>query len=290
MFNIAEEMKRREKRLNDILVKEGEKFQIRYMNRFTNNSVCEGYRFEDKEKNMLPCIYFNPKWWIMSDKEVVEMFKGIYYEYGIKVDMDHILTKDYVLQNICANFIPSESISLAKQDGYIVDSWLDLGITYYFEIIGELEDIQRKEKVSGLIPITKNMIDLLQLDPTELKKCAIQNMKGTEVITDLSVISLGKKKKGLTLITNSSSNNGATIILMPELVQELEKMFGNSFFILPSSKDELLITNIENSYEDLKEMLIFVNTFVIEDEKFLSNNIYYYKDKKFHICGNDEHQ
>ncbi|WP_461811583.1 DUF5688 family protein, partial [Faecalimonas sp.] len=70
----------------------------------------------------------------------------------------------------------------------------------------------------------------------------------------------------LYVLSNEKMMYGASVIIIPEIVSKLEKVFGESFVILPSSVNELIITNIDKSYQEFKEMVETVNEKELEEK------------------------
>lgn len=72
--------------------------------------------------------------------------------------------------------------------------------------------------------------------------------------------------------------HGAGIMAYPEFFREASEYVGGNFFILPSSIHEVLLLpdTGESTAEDLKEMVISVNSSVLDPKDKLSDNVYHY--------------
>lgn len=81
------------------------------------------------------------------------------------------------------------------------------------------------------------------------------------------------------VLTNNANYNGAGLILDNEVMKEIwVKFMGEDFYILPSSKHEILIIKI-NEYADeaaLKEMIKSVNDNELDPKDLLSYHLYKY--------------
>ena len=90
------------------------------------------------------------------------------------------------------------------------------------------------------------------------------------------------------VLTNNANYNGAGLILDNEVMKEIwVKFIGEDFYILPSSKHEILIIKM-NEYADetaLKEMIKSVNDNELDPKDLLSYHLYkyVYDDKKVTI-------
>ena len=90
------------------------------------------------------------------------------------------------------------------------------------------------------------------------------------------------------VLTNKSGMNGFTTVLYPGLLRRIAEMVGD-YFVLPSSVHEALIVPVELGLDpnNLKAMVCDINASdVINEDTFLSDNIYYYdKEKQSLICS-----
>ena len=86
---------------------------------------------------------------------------------------------------------------------------------------------------------------------------------------------------GVMLLTNMKGIDGANVITSPKILKEVSEQLNSSFYILPSSRHELIIVpdcyGIEPKY--LTEMVREVNK-NLDEKDFLSDNIYHYNAQK----------
>ena len=87
------------------------------------------------------------------------------------------------------------------------------------------------------------------------------------------------------VLTNMEMKYGAAMITQPEVLQKLEKLFPEGFYILPSSVHEVLIVpnNGEVEPKRLGEMVREVNRAEVEREEVLSDRVYSYDKDKHQI-------
>ncbi len=71
---------------------------------------------------------------------------------------------------------------------------------------------------------------------------------------------------------------GASVILMPGVLESVAKRMGGAIYILPSSVHEVIIVpgGIQYDLEMLKETVHSVNSTVVAEGDFLSDNVYEY--------------
>ena len=87
------------------------------------------------------------------------------------------------------------------------------------------------------------------------------------------------------LLTNMEMKYGAAMITQPEVLEKLEKLFPEGFYILPSSIHEIVITPNDGEREPkrLGEMVRAVNQAEVDREEILSDRVYSYDKDKHQI-------
>lgn len=80
------------------------------------------------------------------------------------------------------------------------------------------------------------------------------------------------------VLSNDAKMNGATVMLYPNLLQEIGEATGSNFFILPSSIHELILVKDsgEMSAEEFQRMVMEINRTQVEPEEVLSDEVYCY--------------
>lgn len=86
---------------------------------------------------------------------------------------------------------------------------------------------------------------------------------------------------GIMILTNMSGIDGANVITSQKIMKEVSEKLNDSFYVLPSSRQELIVVpgyfGVEPKY--LTEMVREVNK-TLDEKDFLSDNIYYYDAQK----------
>ncbi len=78
------------------------------------------------------------------------------------------------------------------------------------------------------------------------------------------------------VLSNNSGVNGASCLLYPELLHQLQQNFACDFYLLPSSIHEMLLlpVNTPFSQEELNQMIQEINITQVPDEDILSDKAY----------------
>ena len=86
-------------------------------------------------------------------------------------------------------------------------------------------------------------------------------------------------------LTNMEKQYGASMITQPEVLNKLDQLFPEGFYVLPSSVHEVLIVPDNGEVEPrmLGEMVREVNRAEVEREEVLSDRVYSYDKEKHQI-------
>ena len=110
-----------------------------------------------------------------------------------------------------------------------------------------------------------------------MELCAEEDL--AEMIRD------AESQQTLWLITNRRSFNGASAIAFPEILKEAYRKIGESYYILPSSRHELLAAGIScitdsMSEKDLTDLVRHVNITQVEERDRLSDSVFCFDGEK----------
>lgn len=117
--------------------------------------------------------------------------------------------------------------------------------------------IRAKENTKRLFPpVIKSMPDMLE------------EMTGKKFPRDVDIY----------VLTNEKCINGASSIIFSEWMEEFAECIGHDIFVLPSSIHELLLIPDDGTFtkQELLEMVSDVNSCVLTDIDYLSDNVYLY--------------
>ena len=139
--------------------------------------------------------------------------------------------------------------------------------------------------------VVNDMMDSYGFSRQELLKTAHANMELQEFsCRDLTSVLFGfgipgmpvaDPSSGIYVLTNASGIDGAAAILSDNAMKSAREMIGEDFFILPSSRHEVLLVprSMEMSVGDLTAMVRDVNRSVVDEKDFLSDHIYRYNSR-----------
>lgn len=185
----------------------------------------------------------------------------------------------------------------------------NLAITYH--IVAEIG-----EEGIGSTPITHQMLSTFGITEEQLHQDALENSPKifpakveaigammdkmmredmrrsgmTDEEIDLYFENMGlNQPTPLTVVTNEHQTNGAAVLFYPGQMEQLGESLKGDFFILPSSTHEVLILPDDGgmSYQELKAMVMEINSTQVSPEDRLADEVYHYdaKDRVFERAG-----
>lgn len=88
------------------------------------------------------------------------------------------------------------------------------------------------------------------------------------------------------VLTTPREVDGAAVMVSKKYLQEVHNKFGEDFYVLPSSRHEVMAVPVSRAPElpDLKELVRTVNTMEVQERDRLSNEVYYYDGKKLQLA------
>ncbi len=188
----------------------------------------------------------------------------------------------------------------------------NLAITYH--IVAEIG-----EEGIGSTPVTNRMLNGFGITEEQLHQDALDNSPKifpakveamssmmdkmmredmrragmTEEEIDLYFENMGLNEPNpLTIVTNEHQTNGAAVLFYPGQMEKLGETVNGDFFILPSSTHEVLILPDDGgvTYQELKAMVMEINSTQVSPEDRLADEVYHYdtKDRVFEKAGSFE--
>ena len=188
----------------------------------------------------------------------------------------------------------------------------NLAITYH--IVAEIG-----EEGIGSTPVTNRMLNGFGITEEQLHQDALDNSPKifpakveamssmmdkmmredmrragmTEEEIDLYFENMGLNDPNpLTVVTNEHQTNGAAVLFYPGQMEKLGESVKGDFFILPSSTHEVLILPDDGgmTYQELKAMVMEINSTQVSPEDRLADEVYHYdtKDRVFEKAGSFE--
>ncbi len=284
----------------------GMEFRVEERDVTKNNGVMlHGISISENDGNVSPTIYLEGlyeeyKKGSMNPREVENEILRIYSrEKSCKgLNMCFITDFDLIRDKIIFRLVNAErNEELLKEVPH--RRFLDLAVIYTVFIDGIF-------KTPGNIVVRNDLMKTWGTDEGELNRLSLENTPRLKkpVIRELSdmifdlmgsddqekdcmkeeLFDTGAVK--MFVVTNNDKFYGDSIILYPDLLNEIRENTRSDFFLLPSSVHEFIIVPDDGivDEEELKELVRSVNETSVGAEDYLSDNVYRYRDSELSIC------
>lgn len=144
---------------------------------------------------------------------------------------------------------------------------------------------------SATSTITNRMLDLWKVNTETVYKIALEN---TPVLQEYSLKDMTEtlvehgvnidddemaritESDMLYILSNKQHSCGCGCILYPHVLEDFAEKIGMGFYILPSSRHEVLLAPEQGKNTDVLEWTVRTVNTQIEQEDFLSDNVYHY--------------
>lgn len=141
----------------------------------------------------------------------------------------------------------------------------------------------------GSTMVTNDMLEAYGISAEQLHSDALESSSAVmpaeliplhEMLADLESAGPGNVHPGRPpmVLTNKRRCCGASVLLYPGMMEMIADAAGGSYYVLPSSVDELIIVPDEGnlSLRRLETTVRSINRSIVEEKDFLSDNVYYY--------------
>lgn len=254
MINIDVVKKELNKRGYDVDVKVMEK----------NGVKMNGIMFNGTESSVAPIIY--PRTSLNDLNLIVDDIIKTYNNSICYLENNNFMIDDYDDADI---YIAVQS--KVENPNYLTKDFLDLQVYMYVEI-----DDNRTAKV------TQELVDFWDVSVDEVWEEAYYNTEANLMSRNLSDILLGTcesstDKHTQFVLSNIRGFKGASYILFPDELNSIYAMYGNDFYIIPSSIHELLtLSEKVATPNEVREIIKEVNDNEVSRLERLSYNVYKY--------------
>ena len=140
------------------------------------------------------------------------------------------------------------------------------------------------------ICVDRKLLESFGLSEDELFKAALESAPAVmpaKLLPAEQVLHLGDEEETesntMMMLTTSSMLFGASTLFYPDMLASLADQLDGSYFILPSSRSELIIVKENESIDpkELQNMVYNVNRSpLVSDNDFLSDSVFYYNKQK----------
>ena len=256
-----------------------------------NGLVLTGLIIRRKDKNICPTIYINQFFdsyesGVSVDaiaREIIRQYRE--HDTSILFDSSEITDYERVKDKIIFQLVNTERNAALLETIPSVE-FLDFSIIFkiYFG---------NSQLGNATATITNKILNLWNVGTDTIYKDA---QKNTPILQEYSLRSMTETLKELGLnigsddemaqiaesdimyiLSNRQCFCGCGCIMYPHVLENFAKKIGMGFYILPSSRHEVLLTpESDKDPHSLIQMVREVNRTQVEQEDFLSDNVYYY--------------
>lgn len=278
-------MKEREELLNNTLEARNEKFRVKYIENWKNNSLVEGYVLEtvDSKNNCCPTIYRDDKWFGKDDFEVANYLSSVHEKHSCSFDVKGILNQDYIRDNIYPRLVGMNNKEEVETRGLVNIDYLDMLILFYVRIS---VNPFAENKGFASIPVTREILSVADLDEDAAYELAVSNIEKqltirnmVDLLSDVSDIKDCLETPQMIICSNKDCINGAAVVLCDNLYIKLKGILNSdNIAIIPSSVEEVIALK----YQTIEDLIIFknmveeVNRGVLTPEEILTDSVYIY--------------
>lgn len=149
--------------------------------------------------------------------------------------------------------------------------------------------VGRHDEHIDSILVDRKMLESFGLSEDELFKAALESapvVMPAKLLPAEQIFDFGKEEKEsntMLMLTTSSVMFGASTLFYPGMLASIADQLGGNYFILPSSRSELVVIKETESIDPktLQSIVCSVNSSdLVDDIDFLSDSVFYYNAKK----------
>lgn len=198
-------------------------------------------------------------------------------------------TKTFFLDHVYPRVIADNAMNRAmvKDNEYIYTEVADLIVYYSFDT-----DSTDKE---SMVSITNAMVKAAKSSISEIDAAAKKNIRDKVSIKTLEgcvldilekegqAVEFSAKDSSETLVVSTSSNLFGAGIIITDLLAEFAE---DKYYIIPSSRHEIMLTSKDKmSKNELKDIVVDINSTFVDASDKLSDSIYAIKDGKLVVAA-----
>lgn len=273
----------REARLNHLLDLQGASFRLEPVEVFKNNALVSGFSLKGDNSKICPNLYMDDVMMEKSDSELLDLFFQVYEESQKKeFDASALIHPEYILSHVYPRLYADTNASAMASHGLSYEILPDTGL-----LVGWYLKVSDSKEGSATVNLSDRILKEAGLSVSDVRKSAIESMEKVSYVSNLSAFlsdALGMDMDtgdGLYLVSNHTHLFGASAILCPSIIKNLQGLLGKQFYILPASIHETLcLAYTENSRDALYEMVCEINgTQVSEIDRLLDGVLLYNGEK-----------
>ena len=236
--------------------------------------------------NICPTLYYEDFPEEIDELKVFELIEKAIEPVSQKTTLD----VDNVIRDKSRWRLSAVNLERCKDNGYLNDKAyievLDLAFIPTV-LISDCASVKLPEKALESLGVTVSEFIKVAIENTNLtikgmREMLIPMMFPEDIDEDDPILEMmlpPESDDEMKVSVDPLGRFGTTLLVNEELLQKTKEEMGN-FYIIPSSVYEVILVKADMAdAESLRGMIGEVNTNVVSDEDFLSNNAYYYDGK-----------
>lgn len=276
---------------------EDRKMQCRVVETRKNNNVSlVGVSFHEQGSNISPVIYMEPyRKAAANGRPMDELMREIAETvFRSREKMQHVDPMDYgdyesikdYLSLTLVNSRDNRQMLSQMPHRQIEDLALTLELKFPMEegtgSIKVNHELAKQWEVDTDVLFEQAERRAIETEPAVLQKMeevlSLLETDGKETNNLLDAESPRTPEPGLYVLSNQSKVKGAAVLSYPGVLEKVDQLFPEGFYILPSSVHELLVIpkSLEISPRELGEMVRAINRSEVAKEDQLSDRVYEY--------------
>ena len=201
-------------------------------------------------------------------------------------DVEKMTDWEYAKTRVMPNVVSKETNGTMLKTLAYTNTKTDLAIIYRIVFGNDGEGTMS-------VKVTKPMLETFGITMAELKKAAFKNMENqfefknmADTLRELMGDDCGIEDAPMWVLSTEDKLMGAGAMFVPKVLKAVKERVGlEQFYILPSSIHEVLVVTEPNANaDDLRNMVIEVNSTQVAPEDKLSDNVYFYNGKTIEVA------
>ena len=272
----------------------GEGIDFEYTTYFKSNEALSGIALKMQGCSNIPVVCLNDMPDGISAKDAANIaatgFQEVLHNYK-ELPVIPEMTREYVLENVVLQALSRKrNRQLLKVHPHL--QYLDLAGIFRVPLgaweKNSLSTILITNQIAEKLGLTsedlteaarRNTIEKFGIELENTRRMALRSLlKQPSIPENFEDVQI--EEPGLYTLTNQIHINGAALMLIPDILEQLGEKAGMDYYILPSSIHELLIARDDGlvTARMLKELIHEGNRTegIIKSEDVLSDNVYFY--------------
>lgn len=264
------------KKINKLLQTQNFDFSLEYLEVHKNNRTLNGIMIVGNNKDGIktaPVIYVEKEFLDAPERELADGFIEIskqYKDHPLMPDIYKAMEKDYILSHVEPLLYNISNADKMKADDVVC---LNTPIPEFYAAM----QIPIPGIENGYAKITHRLLEYSGLAVKEVFLAAMNNLDKQLVCKGIEDEKTGENI--VCFITNKREYEGAAALFSPAAIRTVQKVLGESFYVLPLSIDEIICISLNAEPVDMQT--ITDAYLALDDEHRLSDKMYLFENDSF---------